>query len=230
MDILTIKKRYLDKARNNKLNINDKFWAFVKQNEIPELSECLLNRLERLFIDSKDYVDAINKYKSNTIEYFASIDPEIAVQQLYGKLKEDITEDFRILIIEIVKEDKLIDYGGIVELIKHSDFNVKKSGIYICSSHKMNYDTSDIFYIKEILATIPLVFTERGSKSTKKKMLSSKEIDIWICECNKENEINDVFCERCGNDIFGFKKEAFNPTKIIDLLGNKLDVLTQILK
>jgi len=230
LDILIIKKRYLERAKENKLNINDAFWGFVKQNEIPELSEYILNRLGRLVIDSKDYVDVINKYKSNSIEYFTSIDAEIAVQQLYGKLKEDINEDFRMAIIEIIKEGKLIDYGRIIELIKHNDFTVKKSGVSICSSHKTNYDSSDIMLIKEIIATIPLVLTQRGSKSTKKKMLSSKEIDVWICECNKENEINDVFCVRCGNDIFGFKKDTFNPTKLTDLLGNKLDVLTQILK
>ena len=100
----------------------------------------------------------------------------------------------------------------------------------ICTNNKQNYDYSDIRKIEKIIDSIKVKFNKRGEITTKKKMLSSKEVDIWICECGKENNITDIYCSKCFNDILGFNEKEYKPEIIQNKLENVIEILEKILK
>ena len=61
-------------------------------------------------------------------------------------------------------------------------------------------------------------------------MLSSKEVEIWICECGKENNMADIYCSKCYNNILGFNMKELKPYIIHKKLENIIEVLNKILK
>ena len=79
-----------------------------------------------------------------------------------------------------------------------------------------------------MISLISEKFPERGTRSTKKQLLSSKEKDIWICECKKTNDSN-VYCENCFKDIYGFQTQEPSPIKISILLNQKIELLKSLI-
>jgi hypothetical protein len=61
-------------------------------------------------------------------------------------------------------------------------------------------------------------------------MLSSKEKPVWICECGETNEMNDLYCTNCRKDIYGFNENEKNPLKVIEILQNKINILSSLLE
>lgn len=51
-------------------------------------------------------------------------------------------------------------------------------------------------------------------------MLSAKEIDVWICECGKENEFEDTNCKKCNKDTYGFVKNEKSPNDVLLKIKN----------
>lgn len=232
-DVLFEKREYLEKSKKNKLEFDDDFWSFVKKQKVGELADYIINEFEKTARDYVDYNDnqsiTLNAIKKHIIEYFMSIDYGLASACIYEKLTTELHPKTRRHISDILIKSNLVDYEKISTLLKNPDFLVQKSAIQICSNHKLSYEVNDISLIENIVDSIKSNFKERGVKSTKKKMLSSKENNIWICECNKENNSIDLYCSSCGNDISGFSKTEIKPNELIDKLNSKIEILKDIM-
>jgi hypothetical protein len=68
--------------------------------------------------------------------------------------------------------------------------------------------------LKSLIEIIKTKFPERGSRSMKKQLLSSKEKEVWNCECNKTNDIGS-YCSACKKDIYGFTINEVSPPKVL---------------
>jgi len=231
--ILNQKKVYQKKCDEKKIKTrqNDEFWKFIKSNRMSEFAIYVINNFEDSNID---YVDTTTEtsleQKKNVVEYFSLIEPEISKKILYNKLNSSLNEKIRKSIENIVKQTYLIDYTQIYELLKNSDFEIQKSTFKLGTYQKMSYEYSDIVEIKNIIDFANVNFPKRGEIATKKKLLSSKEQEIWICECGKECYDNIEYCNKCRKDIYGFKKDEIKPKELINLLEDKVDILNETLK
>jgi uncharacterized protein YbjQ (UPF0145 family) len=225
------RKEYIEKSVGNKLNLDDRFWDFVKKEKLGELANYIINHLENIASKS-DFpsIDLLKTLKPQTIEYFRSIDNNIAIETLYSKLNTELTTKVRGEISDIIIMSNLIDYDRILTLLDNEDFLIQKNGLQICSNNKLNYESSDIEKIKKIINCIETKFNKRGKITLKKKMLSSKEVEIWLCECGKENNMIDIYCSKCYNDILGFYEKELKPERIQNNLKNIIAVLIKILK
>lgn len=231
LNLLNLKRQYLERFKNNELKIDEKFWEFIKTNKVHELSKFVIDEFENALNTWQEFErEKLNKLKTNTLEYFSIINSEFASKELYNKLKEEeLSELARENIIKITIGTNLIDYNQIIQLLKHSNFNVQKSGVQIANFDKETYDKQDINQINEVLELITTIFNKRGEITTKKKLLSSKDLNIWICECQKENKEENIHCLKCGKDIFGFTENEKKPKEVIELLTNKIQLLRQVL-
>lgn len=228
--VLDQKARYIDQSKSQSLKINDDFWTFIKKHKVNELSNYIIDYFEKSAIQFQDYQPETSfELKAHLTEYFSSIDYDFAINCLYDKLNSELNLKVRTHITDIVVKSNLIDYNKVLELLENSDFNIQKNAVLICEMQKLNYDSADLISIKKIIDSISTKFSERGERTSKKKMLSTKEVDIWICECEKENNSHDIYCSRCKNDIFGFSEKDVNQNEINDILENKLIILQQIL-
>jgi len=222
------KKKYIIEYENNSLEINNKLWEFVKANKVSELANYLLNSYLEFVVASVEYeAGELNNFSNHLSEYLSIIDSDIAIDCLYNKLLEVQKDKIRKKLIEKITELQLVDYAKIIGLIKEQDFNIQKCGVQILRAEKLSYEKSDIQHIDEIINLVSSVFVERGEKSTKKKALSSKEKEIWICECGKENDIEKKYCSNCQKDIYGFNEQEVKPIEIAEKLVNELEILKE---
>ncbi len=77
--------------------------------------------------------------------------------------------------------------------MKSSDFEVQKIGLKISSFDKQFYKKQD--------------------KEDLQKILHYIKENIWICECDKTNDLN--YCSNCMKDIYGFKEGDPKPSTSI---------------
>jgi len=230
-NLLNQKKQYILDSKEGRIKLDDRFWAFIAKNSVAELSDFVLSKyqnfIEKAQLNEKD---AIKKYTNNVIDYLSSIDSDIAISSLYSMFQTELSEKVRRKLIAIVIDTKLVDYSKVLELINNSNFIIQKTGIEIAQLEKLNYETNDISLIESIITLIPEKFQERGEKTSKKKMLSSKEKEIWICECEKENDIENEYCSNCNKDIYGFVQYEGNPNRTKKELLNVVEILKTNLK
>ena len=225
-NLLNKKKQYIKEGEKDQIKINDSFWEFVKSNKVYELSEYILNKYIHLIETVQEYdIEDLNSFANHTSDYFSIIDLDIAKESLYKKLKEKLSLKVRIEIIKIITKIKLVDYTEIIGLLKHPEFYVQKTGVELAQSEKQTYEKLDIVLINDTIDLITSIFSERGKKTTKKKMLSSKEKEIWICECEKENDVDVTFCTNCHKNIFGFAEREAKPNIVIKKLINIIEIL-----
>ena len=115
-------------------------------------------------------------------------------------------------------------------LLKNSDFKKQKIGLRIATYDKSFYDKKDVENLNQTKIFINSTFKERGEITTKKQLLSSKEKDVWNCECgNKSVEIGN-YCGICYNDIYGFERNEMKPTEIVEYIDQKIELITEYIK
>jgi hypothetical protein len=49
-------------------------------------------------------------------------------------------------------------------------------------------------------------------------VFSSKEIEIWTCKCEEENNDINLYYSKCENNIFGFNENEVKPNEILIIL------------
>lgn len=230
-NLLNTRKQYIFKSQNDSLEMDELFWSFVKKNKVHELADYILKEFIEFFDTYTDYYsEELNTLSLFVSDYFLIIDSNISTKCLYNKLKEKLSGKARIGLIKLIKDIKLIDYSEIISLLKNSNFLVQKTGVLLSSADKNIYEKLDIQRIKVLKNIITSSFPQRGEKTTKKKSLSSKSKEIWICECGKENNIDNEYCADCYRDIFGFLERETKPFIAIEKLANISEILTEILE
>lgn len=226
--ILKQKEEYLKNLKVGELDINEEFWTFVKRYAVIEFATYILEKYISTSSLIGEYTsEEIQKFTNNTKEYFSLIDNQIAIETVYSKLSDgDISAFIKSKLINMIKENKLIDYSRIINLLSNDNFELRKIGLELSILDKEFYIKSDISSIEIITNMIPSSFYERGTKTTKKRTLSSKLKEIWICECGAENSISNQYCSKCENDYYGFTKDEQKPNEIL----NELLEINSILK
>ena len=114
-------------------------------------------------------------------------------------------------------------------MLNKTEFSIQKIALELAISEKQNYLRTDIELILNTINLIKNNFPKRGEITINKKMLSSKETTVWICECNKRNDIDIKHCQGCKKDIYGFSIDEIQPTEVIAYLEDTIGVLEEII-
>ena len=194
----------INKAKNEKLNYDDEAWSFITSNQVDEIFPFILKRHTDLIEKSDANQDFYNKFNKNFISYVDALEESKKIDLLYGKIENETNHKVALYLTKIIKELNLFDFEKNNSLLKNLDFKKQKIGLKISTYDKSFYDKKDIEKLNQTKIFVSTTFKERGEIATKKQLLSSKEKDVWNCECgNKSNELGEN-CESCYNDIFGF--------------------------
>ncbi|MGJ7032552.1 hypothetical protein [Niabella hirudinis] len=113
-----------------------------------------------------------------------------------------------------------------MELLKSGNFQAQKRGVRVVTYDKPFYKKQDMQDLQNIREYIQETFVERGTRTTKKQLLSSKEKEVWTCECGKTNDIG-VYCSGCGQDIYGFKQNEMKPADVDNYVGQKIGLISE---
>ncbi|MGL2987727.1 YbjQ family protein [Flavobacterium sp. RSSA_27] len=224
------RKNIIERAEKRELHYDDETWSFITSNQVQEVFSALLRRYTNVIENFDQMQDAYNVFNKNFISYIDALEESKKVSLLYDKIETETNHQVALYLSKVIKELNLFDYEKNMSLLKNADFKKQKIGLRIATYDKSFYDKKDIESLNQTKVFISETFDERGEISTKKQLLSSKEREVWNCECgNKYVEIGE-YCGSCKNDIFGFKESEMKPTEIVEYIDQKIELIYEFLK
>lgn len=226
------RKREIVRSIDDKtLKINDELWTFITENQMSEVFPFLFECFDKTINDGWTDEATLDAFQNKFLQYLNSFSDEIKVNLIYPALSKAEKKKTLIRLGKLIKELQIFDFEKVVELINSDDFYLRKIGLWLSTFDKSFYNRNDIQKYKELKLLLENKFLDRGVVSTKKQLLSSKEKEIWTCECSKVNEIDQIstpYCYSCGSDIKGFKKDEINLDTAIKEIGFKIQLIEDL--
>lgn len=223
LKMLVERQTFIESIKLNKYFSPDSLLQFATKHRLDEFVEYLTDHMIK-YLDGINIHDAKERAKSY-YEYYSSIKSDIAVKILYQNINSDVSPKIREILIGMIKELKLIEYGAIIDKLKSGDFQIQKSFAEICTFDKESFDKNDIGALEEVISIIEDKFKDRTTSAIKKSKLFQKETEVWTCTCEKENDSSLTHCANCKKDKFGFFSNEMTPIKAKEMLEFKIRVL-----
>ncbi|WP_298739906.1 YbjQ family protein [uncultured Chitinophaga sp.] len=229
IDILRYKKKIIEEANTGSLSLNEYVWNFITTNQVDEVFPFLLNKFTTTIVNDHGLLEATNQFYKQLVSYIDALPEHKKLDLLYNSIKNESSELLTSKLSDIINELNLFDYNYSMELLNSDNFRTKKRALRIVTYNKPYYNTQDIQELQHIRSYIQQAFTERGTRTTKKQLLSSKEKEVWTCECGKTSDI-DTYCNGCGQDIYGFKQNEMKPADADNYIGEKIELISEYIK
>lgn len=232
MKNLKRKKEILSKIESGQQELDEDFWDFVTSNQVEEVFPFLLNAYSKSLTQPQLDQYQNNQFQLSLMNYLDNFSDEVKLDLIYNAMG-DVSDPalIRQLLI-LINKLQLLNIEQVKKLLYSSNFTLQKRALTILHYDKPYYEEQDIEALNEIIGYISQNFKERGTRSTKKQMLSSKEKEVWICECSKANDgygtVNE-FCSSCGNNIWGFKSQSAQPLNTIKTLSEKINLIRELI-
>lgn len=224
------RKDIIEKAENNKLFYNDETWNFIISNQVYEIFPFVLKRYTDVIHNSQSMQDDYNIFNKKFINYIDALDESEKINLLYNNIESETNQEIALYLANVIKELNLFDFEKNMNLLKNSDFKKQKIGLRISTYDKPFYNKNDIDKFNQTKVFISTNFKQRGEITTKKQLLSSKEKEVWNCECgNTSIEIGE-YCGSCYNSIYGFERNETKPDEIIKYIEQKIELINEYIK
>lgn len=225
INVLRSKKGIIEKANSGTLILNEDNWNFITTNQVDEVFPYLMQKFQEVIAEEQYNTGSTEKFYKLLVSYIDALPEQKKLNLLYNWATVQ-NEQIALKLSEIIKKLNLFDFNRNMKLLKNDNFQIQKIGIRIVTYDKPFYDKQDIEDLQNIRKYIQDTFTERGTRATKKQLLSSKEKEVWICECGKTNDV-DTYCSGCGQDIYGFKQNEVKPATVDNYIGQKIALISE---
>jgi len=228
INVLRSKIEILEKAEANNLQLYDDTWNFITSNQVDEVFPYLMRKFQDTITNEQYNLGTTEKFFKMLVGYIDALPEQKKLTLLYNGIREQ-PEQISLKLSEIINELNLFDFNLTMELLKSENFQVQKHGIRVATYDKPFYNKQDIQDLNMLRKFIQDNFVERGKRSSKKQLLSSKEKEVWLCECSKTNDIG-VYCSGCGKDSYGFKQNEIKPSTTDNHIEQKIELISQYIK
>lgn len=224
------RKEIIEGAKHDKLIYNDDTWDFISTNQVHEIFPYILLRFSNVILESYSLQESYNAFTKNFVNYIDALEVNVKVDLLYDTIEKEKNHEISMFLAKVIKELNLFNFEKNMILLQHTDFVKQKLGLLISTYDKPFYNRKDIESLNQVKLFIASNFKERGEITTKKQLLSSKEKNVWNCECGgKSNEI-DSNCSSCNNDIYGFNIQTDSkPEYVIKHLETKIELINEFI-
>lgn len=223
------KKIIIERAENKSLDYDDDVWDFITSNQVFEIFPFLIKSYANLIVNFQERMEIYNKFHQNLIRYIDALEESKKISLLYESVENEPNKEIAFYLTKVIKELNLYDYDRNLALLKNPDFIKQKAGVRIAIYDKPFYDKTDIenlIILKNLIATM---FTERGEITSKKQLLSSKEREVWNCECGNNSIGIDSYCSNCNNDIYGFNQTEIRPNAVVNHIEEKIELIKEFI-
>ncbi|MFT4152904.1 YbjQ family protein [Parafilimonas sp.] len=225
INMLRSKKSIIEKANSDSLTLNDDIWNFITTNQVDEVFPFLLKKFSETIQYEQTSPETSEKFYKLLVGYIDALPEQKKLALLYNGISEQ-NEQIALKLSGVIKELNLFDFKRSMDLLKNDNFQTQKRGVRTATYDKSFYSKQDIQDLQTIRDYIQTTFVERGTRTMKKQLLSSKEKEVWACECGKTNDIN-AYCSGCGQDIYGFKQNEMKPTAAGSYIGQKIELISE---
>jgi uncharacterized protein YbjQ (UPF0145 family) len=228
INLLLNKRKLVQKANKEELVLSEPVWNFITANQVSEVFHFLLRQFESAIPKEEMDPTAFSTFKRKFIAYIDSLAEQKKSELLYNAILDAQSEKLQLNLVKIIEELNLFDFQLTMQVLKNDDFQKSKIGLQIVKCNKPYYSREDIVELQTIQKYVREKFVKRGVQSTKKQLLSSKEKEVWTCECGKINDI-EVICSGCRNNIYGFKQHEVQPLFLDNFIEEKIDLIKESL-
>ncbi|MDQ0107631.1 YbjQ family protein [Chitinophaga terrae (ex Kim and Jung 2007)] len=225
---LRTRNNYIQAAKSGTLKLDEEAWELITSHQIHEIFPYIIKKMtEVIEIDEKSIEAKSPIFIKSLIGYLGALPNGIQRELIHDCLL--IEENRKVLpaLYEVIESLDLFDFDLTNNLLSNSSFEIRKRAVKIASFDKPFYSREDLKNLEELANKIVTTFSERGKRTMKKQLLSSKEREVWICECGRTNDIDD-YCE-CGKNIIGFSRGEMQPEAVVSNIREKIDLLSDLL-
>ena len=227
INMLRSKKQIILQANEDSLELKEDIWAFITANQIDELFPYLLKKYsEALANDNLDI--GINYYKS-LVSFVENLPEKKKLDLLYNSIHAEKNRKIILKLTKIIGDLFLFDFDRCMVMLQSNNFELQKIGLRIACYDKQFYNKQDIKDLKTLNEFVSATFIERGIRGVKKQLLSSKEKEIWTCECGKVNDM-ESYCSACQKDINGFTSSEVKPAYVEHHIKQKIGLILEIIE
>ena len=220
----------IDKAKNNRLAFDNEVWNFIISNQVYEVFHFIIEKHSKVIEEFQIYVDKYESFNKNFLSFVDSLDDSIRINLIYESIEKLENQQVSLYLTKIIKELNLLDFEKVIQLLNSTDFLKNKIGVRVSTYDKPFFNKEDIDSLIQIKILLTEKFKERGERTIKKQLLSTKEREVWDCECgNKSNEIEEN-CGTCHKDIFGFHKDEFKPIEVVQIIEQKIELIKEFIE
>jgi uncharacterized protein YbjQ (UPF0145 family) len=224
INVLRSKKAIIQKAALGALTLNDETWSFITSNQVDEIFPFLLKKFSEALVNDQLSPGTSEKFYKVFLGYIDALPENKKKDLLYSSVRNEKNENLALKLSEIIKDLNLFDINRSMELLKSGNFQIQKRGVRIVTFDKPFYNKQDKHDLQMIKDFIKETFVERGTKTTKKQLLSSKEKEVWTCQCGKTNDIG-TYCSGCRLDIYGFEESQIKPQVAENFIQEKIELI-----
>lgn len=218
------RKELVDQANSDSLVLDVENWGFITDNQVYEVFDFVIRRLEASMAKAKDDPSNLSKFYHQTLAYIGSLPLERQVSLLYGKLGELAEGQLLEKIFDLIRDLYLLEFSEVESLLGSDNFEIQKRGLRVLTFDKKFYNRDDVTALKGFSDSIQTLFPERYTRTFKKQLLSSKEKEVWTCDCNSSVEVGKI-CGNCKHDIYGFRASEVQPPVTISKIEEKIGLI-----
>jgi Uncharacterized conserved protein len=225
INTLRSKREILKRMESGTLKLTDEVWDFITFNQIDEVFPFLIKEFSQRFPPDETNSEHVDKYYKRLKNYLDSLPEEKKINLLYEYVANEKNEKLANKLAQIIRELYLLNLERTITLLQSTDFQVQKRAVTISTFDKPFYNKQDINQFKQLHHLLSNSFKDKGTRTTKKQLLSSKDREVWNCECGKVNEI-DSYCVGCHKDIQGFNEKEIKPIAAANFIEQKIELIT----
>jgi len=213
---------------NPKLSgISDFKINFILEKRFPEFAPLVLSVIQYNY----DLVDLETKGRLEKLyKYFGVINSELASAILFDELQSpEISNGYRTILKKIIIAYDLINYETVLKILENENVEIAKTALDLVKANKLNYTVEDKALLREIKQAAAERFKPVIEYTTKKKMFSSSENEVWKCACGNLNEASRGRCSSCKKDHYGFKEDETSVESAVRVIDNRIEVMEELL-
>ena len=142
--ILQKKREIIENANTDNLNLEDEIWDFITSNQVHEVFNYVLAKLQASITHAKDFPELYVKFYKRTLSYIDSLQEDKKVELLYNSITNNDNEQLVLKLFDVIHDLQLLDFNQIKKMIENKEFKKQKKALRI-----VTYDKP--FIIKKIL-------------------------------------------------------------------------------
>ena len=227
--VLQRKREIIQLVNDNSLELDKDVWEFITTNQMHEVYDYILDELKELIPTENEPSENFEDFYGKLLIFVDALELEKKRQLLYDSIFKNENDKILSKLYQAVEELQVLDLERIIQILNSQEFQNQKRALRIFNADKPFYNKEDLKKLKSLITIIQTKFPERGKRSTKKQFFSSKEKEIWICECGNSIDVGK-YCGNCKKDIYGFTSEELSPPNAISLVEEKISLISEYLE
>jgi uncharacterized protein YbjQ (UPF0145 family) len=228
MLVLRKRKDLIQAVKENRLALDTDIWKFITENSVSEIARDVFSLVEKQYLS--DYESREYELYPLLLNYISSLQDEDQENIIYECLMSNINKKYEWILMQLLNELQICNFEKLSRYLNDENETIRRKALHISVIDKKSYEISDIAGYESLISIIESKVLPKGSITKQKKMLSSKEVDVWICECKNKNDMEIEYCSSCKKDIYGFFQNEVSPKTAIAKFKNNIEIIKEFVK